>query len=39
MKNNIFTIFLLGTSTQDGGKKERSDVHEHLLDPNILNNI
>ena len=26
MENNVFTIFLLGTSTQDSGKRERSDV-------------
>ena len=26
IENNIFTIFLLGVSTQDGGKRERSDV-------------
>jgi len=26
MENNVFAIFLLGTSTQDGGKRERSNV-------------
>jgi len=25
MKNNLFAIFLLGASTQGGGKRERSD--------------
>jgi len=26
MENNVFAIFLLGTSIQGGGKRERSDV-------------